>query len=449
MQTQTQTQNQGPIINSNSRYIPIPRKFLISQLLASIWLIVSIILSLPWVLDLATHTTLIIAILIVAAISYIPGFLNAFMVISLLLDKQPKFRVNNPKIPITIIIACRNEEKAIGYTLQYIANQEYSGKIEIILVDNNSTDKTIDVAKKTGQELGVKFKILLEPKVGKSHALNKALKDVATPFFITLDADTLLHKLALKHIVSRILSAPTDVSAVAGAILVRNSRQKIWTRVQEWDYFLGIASIKRLQGIYQSTLVAQGAFSLYRTDKVREIGGWTDSIGEDIVLTWKMLHKKSRVIFEPTAVAFTEVPSTFKYFQRQRSRWARGMIEALKLIKPWKQPLVYTKFFTGYNVLMPYLDFIYTFVWIPGLIAAFFGYYWVVGIYTVFVLPLTAVQNYILYTYQKYVFRTLNLKIRRNYIGFFAYLLFYQIIMSPVSVWGYIQEIFNFDRVWK
>jgi poly-beta-1,6-N-acetyl-D-glucosamine synthase len=77
-------------------------------------------------------------------------------------------------------------------------------------------------------------------------------------------------------------SAPSDVQAVAGSVLVRNS---LWTRMQEWDYFLGIASVKRMQGLYQGTLVAQGAFSLYRTEAVLAAGGWPDAIGEDIVLT--------------------------------------------------------------------------------------------------------------------------------------------------------------------
>lgn len=60
--------------------------------------------------------------------------------------------------------------------------------------------------------------------------------------------------------------------------------------------FLGIASIKRMQGMYQGTLVAQGAFSLYTTDILKQVGGWPDAIGEDIVLTWKMLRKISGCI---------------------------------------------------------------------------------------------------------------------------------------------------------
>lgn len=74
---------------------------------------------------------------------------------------------------------------------------------------------------------------------------------------VSLDADTLLHKSAIRYLVSRIKSAPKEVCAVAGSVLVRNSRKNLLTRLQEWDYFLGIASIKRMQGLYQGTLVAQ------------------------------------------------------------------------------------------------------------------------------------------------------------------------------------------------
>jgi poly-beta-1,6-N-acetyl-D-glucosamine synthase len=105
--------------------------------------------------------------------------------------------------------------------------------------------------------------------------------------------------------VARLLNAPPDVQAVAGSVLVRNSRDSLWTRMQEWDYFLGIASVKRMQGLYQGTLVAQGAFSLYRTQAVLEAGGWPDAIGEDIVLTWQLMRNGARVYYEPSAVAFT------------------------------------------------------------------------------------------------------------------------------------------------
>ena len=66
-------------------------------------------------------------------------------------------------------------------------------------------------------------------------------------------------------------------------------------------------SIKRMQGLFQGTLVAQGAFSIYKTEIVKSLDGWSDAIGEDIVLTWQMLMKNNRVYFEPLAVSFTDV----------------------------------------------------------------------------------------------------------------------------------------------
>ena len=112
---------------------------------------------------------------------------------------------------------------------------------------------------------------------------------------ITVDADTLLYPRAVRQLVARLLSAPPDVQAVAGSVLVRNSRDNLWTRMQEWDYFLGIASVKLMQGLYQGTLVAQGAFGLYRTRAVAAAGGWPDAVGEDIVLTWQLMRQGARV----------------------------------------------------------------------------------------------------------------------------------------------------------
>jgi len=431
------------------KYVAVRTKFWIGHASAALWTIFSVIVSLPWVFELSKIVSLPVSVFIIAGISYFPGYINAFMVISLLLDRQPPFKTSDPEIPVTIVIACHNEEKNIGLTLKYIKQQDYKGIIKTIVVDNNSSDETAKAAMESAEMLSLPVRVVSEPNPGKNHALNKALEYVDTEYVITLDADTLLHKSAVRYLVSRIKSAPQGVCAVAGAVLVRNSRENFITRIQEWDYFLGIASIKRLQGLYQGTLVAQGAFSLYETRVIRELGGWPDAIGEDIVLTWSFLRNNSLVYFEPLAVAFTEVPATLKHLFRQRSRWARGMIEALKLFKPWKQPITYVRYTTGINLIMPYLDFVYTFCWMPGLVLAFFGKFWIVGPYTLLVLPLCMMQNYILYNYQKKVFKTLNLRIRRNQLGFVFYVLCYQMLMSPMSIWGYIQEFFNLARVWK
>ncbi|MCX7832301.1 MAG: glycosyltransferase family 2 protein, partial [Actinobacteria bacterium] len=367
---------------SKKIYLPVIIKFIVAQLFAFIWVGLSVYLSYPWFNDLSSVVGPFLSLFIITFIAYVPGYLVSFTTISLLLDRQPPLKVCNPNEPVTILIAARNEEEKISDTLKYIKNQDYDGEISVILVDNGSTDNTAKVAEKAAEKLGLKLKVIKEPKPGKANALNAGLKYIDTEYFATVDADTLLHKLAIKNIVSRILSAPPDCCAVAGHVLVRNSRKNLMTRLQEWDYFIGIASIKRMQGLYQGTLVAQGAFSLYKTQKVKEVGGWPDMIGEDIVLTWKLFEKGCRVYFEPLAVAFTEVPEKLKAFQRQRSRWARGMIEGLKIAPPWTQKSWFAIYLTALDFFIPLIDFFYTFVWIPGLVLAFFGKYYIVGLYT-------------------------------------------------------------------
>jgi len=445
-------ETKGASLNTKEKkafYIPVKLKFMLSHLFAFLWTGLSVYLSIPWVNDLSEIVTLPLALLIITGIAYIPGYMNAFLVVSLIFDRQPAFKNEYPTKDISILIAARNEAGNIGNTLSYIAKQDYNGHLKVFVIDNGSSDDTSLVAETSGEKLGLDIAVLREENPGKFNALNTGLKHVTTDLVITLDADTLLHKSAVRYLVARIESAPTDVCAVAGSVLVRNSRENVITRMQEWDYFLGIASIKRLQGLYQGTLVAQGAYSVYKTDCVREIGGWPDAIGEDIVLTWNLLKHNWRTYFEPLAVAFTSVPDKIRVFARQRSRWARGMIEALKITKPWQQPKIYTKCLTGINLLMPYLDLSYTFFWLPGLILAFFGFFWIVGPFTLLVLPLTVLGYSVLYKYQKYVFRKLNLRVRRNSSGFLLFLLCYQMIMSPVSVWGYAQEAFRLKRVWK
>ncbi|MCD6356885.1 MAG: glycosyltransferase family 2 protein [Anaerolineaceae bacterium] len=430
------------------KYISVAAKFFISHITSILWVSLSIYLSRFCVKELAEVVTLPAAIFIITGIAYIPGYLNTMMVMSLLLDKQPLLKNKNPKCDVFILIAARNEGKRIQETLRYISEQDYEGAIKVLVIDNNSTDDTIKKASDAGRKLNLPVQTIREKEVGKFNALNAGLKIVDTDLMITLDADTLLHKSAVRLIVARILSSPKEVCAVAGAVLVRNSRDNLITKLQEWDYFLSIASIKRLQGLYQGTLVAQGAFSLYKTKVIREVGGWPNAIGEDIVMTWNFLKNNYKVYFEPLAVAFTEVPSTFKHLIRQRSRWARGMIEALKETKPRQQPNIFMKYLTGVDLFIPYLDFIFTFCWMPGLVLAFFGIYWIVGPMTLFVLPITFASYYILYRYQRHVFKELDLKVRKNRFGFFLFILAYQMLMSPIAVWGYIQELFGLDRIW-
>jgi len=266
---------------------------------------------------------------------------------------------------------------------------------------------------------------------------------------LTIDADTLLMPHSLKHAVSRLLASPPDTVAVAGAVLVRNSRENLLTRAQEWDYFLGIATVKRGQALLQGTLVAQGAFSVYDATALKLAGGWPNRIGEDIVLTWRLLLAGGRSVFEPTAVAFTEAPADWRAFARQRRRWARGMIEGLRdhgfgLLKRMD---FYSHSVAG-NFLFPYLDASFTLAFIPGVVLAATGNFAIVGPMTLMVLPLNAVLGGVMFLHQRHVFRSVNLRVRNNRRGLLFYFFCYQFLMSPISLAGYTLEMVRARRAW-
>jgi biofilm PGA synthesis N-glycosyltransferase PgaC len=207
--------------------------------------------------------------------------------------------------------------------------------------------------------------------------------------------------------------------------------------------------VKRIQGLFQGTLVAQGAFSLYRTDDVRAVEGWPDAIGEDIVLTWQLM-RRGRIYYEPLAVAFTSAPEPLRGLVRQRSRWARGMLEGLRTVPPWRQRRAMARAMTSIDLVIPFLDVAYVFVWLPGLVLACFGYFWFVGPMTVAVLPMTMfVYGLLLHFQRRRVLEPLGLVHRRNALAFVIFLVFYQALMSATSVYGYAQELFGRKRSWK
>ncbi len=431
-------------------YVAVRIKFAVAAAFAALWVAFSVWLALPWIRDTAGYIGLPASIVLITLLTFIPGALVSFLLASLVLDRQPRLTVEHPTLGVTVVVAARNEAAGIGETVDYLAGQDYDGPYRVILVDNGSTDRTAAIALARAEAAGLGLSVLTETTPGKSNALNTGLAAVETPLVITVDADTLLHRSAVRLLVARYQSSPSDVVAVAGSVLVRNSRSSFWARVQEWDYFLGIASVKRMQGLYQGTLVAQGAFSLYETKAVRDVGGWPDAIGEDIVLTWKLLRTNRRVFFEPLSVAFTSAPEGLRAFARQRSRWARGMIEGLRMVPPWHQPRRMARVLTGIDLAIPFLDTAYVLAWVPGLVLACFGFYWLVGPMTIAVVPLTVLAYAFLFRRQwRDVFKPLGLRVRKNVLALVAFLFVYQILMSAVSVRGYGQELLGLSRKWK
>ena len=426
-------------------YIPVRLKFILSFSIAFGWFVLCTWICLPWIRDLSYYIGKPLAFVCISLIALIPGFMNAFLLAAYLFDKRPKEKPVDQWLNVSILIPAFNEEKNIASTISSIVKQQYAGLIEIIVIDNGSTDDTLDILK----HMNINNLVIIEEKIkGKANALNTGLSQATYDYIVTIDADTYLMKDAIKQLVIRYSNAPSGTAAVAGSVYVKNSRETFMTRVQEWDYFVSIATIKRMQSLFQATLVAQGALSLYQKRCILEVGGWRNTVGEDIVLTWGFLSLNYRIDFAENAISFTTAPITYQLFFHQRSRGSRGMIEAFIAYPHILIRRRLITFVVYWNFLFPALDMAFAFIFVPGVIGALFGHYLIAGPMTLAVLPIAIMMNLTFFMGQRHMFKKNKLRVRRNIFGYFAYVLFYNFIMVPACIHGYIQEIFVRRKEW-
>jgi biofilm PGA synthesis N-glycosyltransferase PgaC len=415
------------------------------------WVGFSVWASHPWRDELEAALGPVMAWVIPILLAYIPGLVIGFLCFTLLLTRYRAPPAGETP-PVTVIVAAYNEEAVIERTLDHLAALSYPGALTVVLADNASTDATAELAAAAARRHGLDYRRSYEPIAGKHHALNTALAGVTTPLVVTVDADTALHPSALGHLVGRVVSRPQDqhVCACAGALIAANPQRTFLTRMQGWDYRLGINGVKRTQAAYNSALVAQGAFSAYWTQDIRTVGGWPDAIGEDIVLTWSLMARRGVVQYEPLALAETTVPERRRHFMRQRSRWARGMLEGIRINPPQRQPRVLAKFVAGIDYLVPFLDIGYVCFWIPGVILFLFGYPLLFSWWSMLVIPITLVVYGLLRRWQdRTVFRRLGVRPEPDRRGFFGYLFLYQALTSTASLRGYAQQLRGAARRWK
>lgn len=167
------------------------------------------------------------------------------------------------------------------------------------------------------------------------------------------------------------------------------------------------------------------------------------------MLTWAMMRNGGRVGYERTAIAFTTAPEGIRALARQRRRWARGMIEGLRehglaLVREGRSNV--------HAVLVdftfPYIDLVYSTAIPVGIVLAAFGNFAIIGPVSVAVLPMNLGLAWLMLRLNRRSFEEVGLELRQNRTGFLSYLLIYQLMTSPVSVQGYVQELCRARRSW-
>ncbi len=419
-------------------------KFILSICLGLLWLAVSLFFAVGWAQEISCILPVVYVWWAIIGIALLPGFLMSTMFFSNLLHWKLQ-NYPDTEEDTTIIMCAHNEEQTIAQSILSIINQEYKGHIRLLVVDNASTDHTkqeiIRAQSSALKNCSVEYVYCAQP--GKAHALNTAFGLICTPHFITVDADTDLEKQAVQKIMNHIVFC--NSACVAGNLFVQNATSSLTAKMQIYDYLLSIAAIKRFQGSYQSTLVAQGAFSAYQTEAVRKVGGWQNVLGEDIVLTYQLLRQGLPSTYEPSAVGYTTVPETLNGLYNQRKRWAIGMLEGLYAIPPWKQGSVFSRHFTFVNLFIVYLDLAFLFGFLPGVILTFFGCYYLAGFLTLLTVFVCILLFLSMYLYQK----KLNIPFKNSIFGFICFLLFFQMIQSTAALHGYFIRLLHRKGEWE
>ena len=181
------------------------------------------------------------------------------------------------------------------------------------------------------------------------------------------------------------------------------------------------------------------------------MGGWSDHVGEDIILTWAMLKDGYKTGFAADAIAYTVVPETLMKLGKQRKRWARGMVEAFKEVKRFffSKAAIQTKFLIFLNILFPLIDMA-TLVFFPlGIVLLMAGNHLLIGPLTVILIPLGLTLTLLIETMRRKALKNVEYELeKRSKVAFWAYILFYNFLLVPFCLFGYLSEILNLKKKW-
>jgi cellulose synthase/poly-beta-1,6-N-acetylglucosamine synthase-like glycosyltransferase/spore germination protein YaaH/peptidoglycan/xylan/chitin deacetylase (PgdA/CDA1 family) len=226
---------------------------------------------------------------------------------------------------VSVLIAAYNERPVINRTIATVLANAYPG-VEVIVVDDGSTDGTgEEVAAGYGAEPRVR--LIRQENAGKAAALNLAIAEARGEVMVCFDADTQIAPNAIA-LLARHFADPA-VAAVAGNVKVGN-RVNILTRWQSLEYITSQNLDRRAYAFLNAVTVVPGAVGAWRRSAVLAVGGYlTDTMAEDMELTWRLRRAGWHITADAEPVGYTEAPDTFRTFYKQRFRWAYGSLQCL------------------------------------------------------------------------------------------------------------------------
>ncbi|MGW5669144.1 glycosyltransferase [Micromonospora sp. NPDC003776] len=225
--------------------------------------------------------------------------------------------------PVSVIVPAYNEQAGIVATVRSLAANDHPG-IEVIVVDDGSTDGTADLVESLGLD-GVR--VIRKPNGGKATALNTGILYASHDIIVTVDADTIFEPDAIR----RLIEPFTDprIGAVAGNVKVAN-RHRLLGQWQHIEYVIGFSLDRRFYEMLGCIPTVPGAIAAFRRRALTMVGGLSgDTLAEDTDVTMAVLRAGWHVVYHDRARAWTEAPASVGDLWRQRSRWSYGTMQAM------------------------------------------------------------------------------------------------------------------------
>lgn len=224
--------------------------------------------------------------------------------------------------PVSVVVPAYNERECIADTIRSLVRGTHP--VEVIVVDDGSTDGTADVAESLALP-GVR--VIRKANGGKPSALNAGIAAARCDLVVMMDGDTVFTRDTVRRLVQPF--ADPRVGAVAGNAKIAN-RNCMLGRWQHIEYVIGTSVDRRVYDLLHCMPTVPGAVGAFRRSALREVGGVSDdTLAEDTDLTIELIRAGWRVVCEPSAIAYTEAPSTIGQLWRQRYRWSYGTMQAM------------------------------------------------------------------------------------------------------------------------
>ena len=263
----------------------------------------------------------------------------------LILHKQKGLKVVYTPL-VSIVVTTYNETyEELLVTFNSISEQIYEGVIEVLIIIDNAKEnqQTTEMAKNLAHKFndGISRQFIIINKMargGHASSMNLGLRLARGDVMVMMDADTSIDNTTIAHAAKHFRDP--HVIAVSGAVRVRNAFDSITTRMQAIEYMMSI-QLARF-GLTELGVVnnISGAFGIFRTSFIKQMGGWLNGTAEDLDMTLRLHTYLTRypwlkMIHEPYAVSWTASPVTFMGLLKQRVRWD-GDLYYIYVTRHWR-----------------------------------------------------------------------------------------------------------------